>query len=232
MTFEEYTRHIDWSLAVSRRPTRRHRPGSTAMLAAPPTSGSCDAERTTVRHHAGRFPPRSTGPAMTSYLLTKATRAPEGELASTLGLPAARRQLPSEELPIDEDPVRTACHREFRASIGRAGARIEQEGFGEVVAEAGPRLPRRIRGAPPGRRRRQRPSHEFGDGRVHPVADDVASREQSRLPGTCRKTSARYRDVHGRPVLAPGINHDHVAGWRSRGEPSMMLGIVATRSAP
>jgi hypothetical protein len=29
---------------------------------------------------------------------------------------------------------------EFRASIGRAGALIEQEGFGEVVAEAGPRL--------------------------------------------------------------------------------------------
>ena len=53
---------------------------------------------------------------------------------------------------------------EFRASIGRAGALIEQEGFGEVVAEAGPRLAvgsgERPRGADGGSGR----LHEFGDG--------------------------------------------------------------------
>src|SRR6266702_1548233 len=94
---------------------------------------------------------------------------------------------------------------------GRVGALVEQQDLGEVVAQAGSGL---VIG--PGDRSWRAGGDrgrlgQFGHGRVHSVADDVAAAGRvifQDAPEDIRQVG----DVHGRPALLPGAEHDQVAG--------------------
>ena len=100
---------------------------------------------------------------------------------------------------------------ELGAGPGRVGALIEQQDFGEVVAQARPSLlvgtgnRSRSAGGDGGR------LGELGNGRVESVADDVVATSRVVLQGAPEEIG-QVRDVDRRPMLLPAAEHDQVAG--------------------
>src|ERR1700751_243208 len=104
---------------------------------------------------------------------------------------------------------------EFGAGLGRVGALVEQQDVGEA-AEACPGF---IVGTGDRSWRPDRGSgglREFGDRLVRPVADDVVAAGRVVFQGAPEGVG-QVRDVHCRPVLSPGAEHDEVAGLVARG---------------
>ena len=99
---------------------------------------------------------------------------------------------------------------EVGSRLGRVGALVEQEDFGEIVAEACPGL---IVGAGdrPGRAGRDRRRlGELGNRRVLSIADHEVAASRvvfQRAPERVRQV----RDMDRRPALPSGAEHDQVA---------------------
>ena len=100
---------------------------------------------------------------------------------------------------------------EFGSSSGRIGPLIEQEHFGEVVAQAGPGL---IVGARDGPRSAGRDGGRLGqlrNGRVQSIADDVVTAGRVVLQSAPEEIR-QVRDVDRGPMLTSRAEHDQVAG--------------------
>jgi len=99
---------------------------------------------------------------------------------------------------------------ELASRLGRIGALVEQEDFGEIVAEACPGLIVGARDRPGSAGRYRRRLRELGNGRVLSITDDVVAASRvvvQRAPEKVRQV----RDMDRRPALPSGAEHDQVA---------------------
>src|SRR4051794_3997485 len=147
------------------------------------------------------------GPAAAGFIVISSASSRRSSVRRLL--PVA----PAAELVHKSRPRRVPV--ELGSSLGRVGALIGQQDFGEVVAEACASL---VVGTGDRSRRADRDRGglgQVGDGRVHSITGDVVAAGGGGLQHAAEEI-CQVRGVHCRPVLLARAEHDQVAGVVAR----------------